>query len=88
MGNAQAVTWPVTVRDQDPPLISVPADVRVDAQGVRTIVELGTVTVSDNVSVSLTVTNDAPDNGFVVGDTDVLWRVVTAPAWRAKQCNA
>ncbi|MEO1575730.1 MAG: hypothetical protein AAFU65_12325, partial [Pseudomonadota bacterium] len=77
-GNAQTVTWPVTVRDLEPPALQVPPDLRVDASGVRTPVVLGEAVTSDNVTETVALTNDAPAAGFVVGDTAVTWRAVDA----------
>lgn len=77
-GNVTRLTWRVTVRDLDPPVLQAPPPVQVDASDVRTPVELGSAEVSDNVTDVVALTNDAPVEGFLVGDTDVTWRAVDA----------
>lgn len=77
-GNLTSTDWLVTVADLTPPVLGAPADVRVDATAALTQVALGEATASDNVSTSLTISNNAPPEGFAVGDTDVVWRAVDA----------
>ena len=75
-GNVTSTNWTVTVADLTPPIIAAPADVRVDAAAVLTQVELGVATANDNVSALLSLSNNAPADGFPVGDTEVVWRAV------------
>ncbi|MFK7888619.1 MAG: HYR domain-containing protein [Gammaproteobacteria bacterium] len=75
-GNESRVVWTVTVADLTPPVIQAPADLRVDASAALTPVNLGTATAADNVSATVTISNNAPAAGFPVGDTQVVWRAV------------
>lgn len=79
-GNVAQVPWRIDVRDLTPPQLAAPDDLSVDASGPRTPVELGVASATDNVTpaAQLTVVNDAPAEGFAVGDTLVTWRVTDA----------
>ena len=70
----------VTITDTTAPAITAPADASADqgAGGGNTTVNLGTPTVSDIVDPNPTVSNDAPANGFPVGNTTVTWMATDA----------
>ena len=64
-------TQQITVTDTTAPVISVPADVSIETEVVPAIVDIGTATATD---ISLvTITNDAPADGFPLGTTIVNW---------------
>ncbi|WP_194977158.1 HYR domain-containing protein, partial [Aquiflexum lacus] len=74
---ADPVVQTITVLDDQPPLISVPAEIIVPANAGQCFangVNLGTPITSDNCGVG-SVSNDAPSS-FPVGLTEVLWTVV------------
>lgn len=56
--------------DITPPVLTVPADMKVEAAGVRTFVDIGKAAASDESEV--TITNDAPAD-FPLGTTTVTW---------------
>lgn len=53
------------------PVVTAPADVTAEANGVQTVISIGTATAADNVGV-VSLTNDAPSS-FPVGTTTVTW---------------
>ncbi|GJL79850.1 MAG: hypothetical protein NPINA01_28390 [Nitrospinaceae bacterium] len=67
--------------DSIPPVITVPADLTVEATGIQTGVFIGQATATDNVSApaDITITNNAPPPHrigyiqFPVGVTPVIW---------------
>ena len=61
----------IKIIDTTAPVISVPPDVTVEATGEKTPVELGKFEASDIFAV--TITNNAPKDGFAVGTFDVIW---------------
>ena len=70
----------VTITDTSAPSITAPADITAD-QGQslgNTNVNLGTPTFSDLADPSPVISNNAPANGFPVGDTTVLWTATDA----------
>ncbi|MFK8015339.1 MAG: thrombospondin type 3 repeat-containing protein [Gammaproteobacteria bacterium] len=85
-GNETLALWEITVTDQTPPQIVPPPDTTADALDVRTPVALGTAIASDNVSLpnGIQISNDAPADGFVVGDTRVIWTAVDAAGLSAQ----
>lgn len=75
-----SATQIVTISDTTAPSITAPADVVADqnAGGGNTNVNLGTPTVSDVADPNPSVSNDAPANGFAVGETTVVWTATDA----------
>lgn len=72
-GNVAREVMNITVRDTTPPLLTVPDDlVDVPATGPLTVVELGSATATDLFG-PVTITNDAPKDGFPLGLTTVTW---------------
>jgi hypothetical protein len=73
-------TQTVTVRDTIPPSLSVPEDVTAMQQSGQetTAVELGVATATDTVDERPTITNNAPPNGFPLGETRVTWTATDA----------
>lgn len=71
-GNTGSGSQVVTIVDTTPPVFtSVPAPVEAEATGPLTDVALGLATATDLVGVS--VANDAPAEGFPLGETLVTW---------------
>ena len=62
----------VTVRDDTDPVLTLPADISVIAEGQFTLVDIGVATAIDNIDGVLTPIVDAP-NQFVPGITLVFW---------------
>lgn len=69
-GNVATRTQRVVVRDTTPPVLVVPADIRVDATGGSTVVSIGQAAATDIFLKALT--NDAPA-AFPIGTTVVTW---------------
>ncbi|MDX8405826.1 MAG: SBBP repeat-containing protein, partial [Mariprofundus sp.] len=69
-GNSASDPMIVTVQDTTPPVLTVPADVSVEANAVLSTVALGTATATDIFGA--TVTNNAPAT-FPVGTTVVTY---------------
>ncbi|KMP10521.1 hypothetical protein UZ36_07335 [Candidatus Nitromaritima sp. SCGC AAA799-C22] len=77
-GNSSTATQTVTVVDTTAPAITAPADVTADATGPLTSVDIGNATASDLVGV-VSLTNDAPVDGFPVDSTTtVTWTATDA----------
>lgn len=76
-GNTAVGSFNVTVVDTTPPTITAPPDISLVATGPLTSVVLGTPTTSDAVGVT-SVSNDAPDAGFLHGSTTVTWTATDA----------
>ena len=75
-----SATQVVTINDTTAPSITAPADVSAD-QGQalgNTSVNLGAPTFSDLADPNPVVSNDAPSNGFLVGNTTVVWTAMDA----------
>ena len=68
------------------PSIACPPDVEAAKTGDRTPVPFGQATATDAEGNTLTVTNDAPPDGFLVGPTTVTWRA-TDSAGRTATCT-
>ena len=58
--------------DDNPPVVTAPADVTVDATGLFTAVDVGTATAVDSLDGILTATSDAPTH-FSPGVHSVTW---------------
>ena len=69
--NEATGTQKINIVDTTAPVISVPRDVTVEATGDKTPVELGKAEASDIFAV--TITNNAPEDGFAVGTFEVIW---------------
>jgi len=74
-GNATTGTQNVTVADSTAPVLTVPADVSVEANGVLSTVSIGSATATDIFAV--TVTSDAPAT-YALGTTVVTWTATDA----------
>lgn len=72
-GRAASTAFDVVVRDTTAPSLVAPDDITALATGTLTKVSLGAPVVTDAVDSSPKVSNDAPPNGFPVGDTVVTW---------------
>lgn len=70
-GNEAQATQGVMVEDTIPPVISVPADVTAEATAIRSPLSIGAATATDIFEV--VVTNNAPLDGFLFGETIVSW---------------
>ena len=71
-GNSVSGTQLVTVVDTTSPSIDTPENIVVEATGFqRNMVELGMISVNDNVGVTL-ITNNAPET-FELGLTTITW---------------
>ena len=74
-GNSSTGTQNVTVVDTTAPVLTVPADVTVEANGVMSTVNIGNASATDIFSVI--VTSDAPA-AFALGTTVVTWTATDA----------
>ena len=70
-GNFATATLRVTIQDTTDPVIILPPDVVIEATGIQTSVDIGTVIVADNLGL-VNATHDAPDS-FPLGETMVTW---------------
>jgi|GEM_PF-3493758 len=84
-GNSTKDTQKITVVDTTKPLLTVPLDIEVEADGQRTKVDMGNFKAKDIFPV--TVTNDAPLD-YGIGTTEVTWKAVdiNGNANIGKQC--
>ncbi len=72
-------TQVITITDTTDPSITAPADVTADqGQNANTVVALGAPVFSDLADPNPVVSNNAPLNGFPVGDTTVVWTATDA----------
>jgi len=73
-GNSATATQLVTVTFVDiaPPVLTIPADITVEATGPGTTVAIGIATATDNVDLLVVPTHNAPVT-FPVGITAVTW---------------
>jgi hypothetical protein len=69
--NEASGTQKINIVDTTAPVISVPPAVTMEATGQKTPVELGEAEAADIFAV--TITNNAPKDGFEVGTFDVIW---------------
>ena len=58
--------------DSTAPVITVPADITVEAEGEYTVVEIGTANVTDNTDPNPAISNNAPSS-FLVETTIITW---------------
>jgi len=56
-----------------PPVLTIPPDITAEANGMPTILDIGTATAIDINDGSLPVTNDAPVDGFGLNTSTVTW---------------
>jgi len=68
----------VTVSDSTPPTISTPPDIQTISTGTRTMVNIGTATITDLVDPNPSLSNNSPSNGFPLGVTAVTWTGIDA----------
>jgi hypothetical protein len=73
-GNEASATQSVRVIDTTPPVLTVPGDITHDASAPLTNVDIGQATAADIFPVTLS--NDAPADGYPVGTTVVTWTAV------------
>ena len=78
-GTPESVTGSATgsVSDMTPPVITTPAPITVIAEGLFTLVDIGTTKANDNADGVLIPTSDAPSH-FVPGITLIFWEVEDA----------
>jgi hypothetical protein len=76
-GNSATGAFTVTIVDTTPPVLTVPADIVLEATGLLTPVSLGTATATDLADPSPVLTNDAPP-AFPIGTTVVTWTATDA----------
>jgi hypothetical protein len=76
-GNSGTAMQRVTVVDTTAPVLAVPPDVTVTAQGARTPVHLGAASATD-IFGPVSLSNDAPPDGFPAGTTVVRWTAIDA----------
>lgn len=79
-GNSASVSFNVVVVDNQPPAITAPANVTVNANAGTTYatgVNLGTATATDNSLSGVSITNNAPTQ-FPLGQTVVTWTATDA----------
>ncbi len=69
-GNDTTAIQDVTILDTTPPVLNLPADIKVEATAVRTPVDIGKATATDIFEVK--ITNNAPAD-FPIGITEVTW---------------
>src|SRR2546422_3966728 len=70
-GNTSAATQRITVRDLEPPALTVPADFAIDATSPTGAVDTYTASASDNVAVASLTCSPASGIGFPIGTTTV-----------------
>lgn len=70
-GNKTTETLLVTVQDTTPPVLQIPVDIEMEANGVLSKVDFGLATASDIFDV--TVQHNAPIDGFAIGTTSITW---------------
>jgi hypothetical protein len=70
-GNEAGTTQLVTIEDTTPPVVVPPADVTAEASAILSPVEIGTASASDIFGVTLV--DNAPAEGFPLGQTFVDW---------------
>ena len=83
-GNTATADQQVTIQDTIAPSIVAPSNIVTQATSPLTSVSLGAATASDLVDPSPHISNDAPANGFWVGNTTVTWTAVDASGNIAK----
>jgi len=83
-GNTATADQQVTIQDTIAPSIVAPPNIVAEATSSLTSVSLGAATVSDRVDPSPHISNDAPANGFWIGNTTVTWTAVDASGNIAK----
>jgi HYR domain-containing protein/PKD domain-containing protein len=75
-GNSVSGTFTVKVQDTTSPVVTLPANLNVEATGVETVVNIGTATATDAVGV-ISLTNNAPAF-FPLGKTEIIWTATDA----------
>lgn len=73
LGDTSVATQQVRIVDTTDPVVIAPGNVAATATGQRTQVALGNATASDLVDANVAISNDAPEAGFVLGETAVTW---------------
>ncbi len=77
-GNTGTDTQLVNIVDTTDPVVTAPPDVTTEATAVRTTVALGSAGATDNGGPVASLVNDAPGDGFQVGQTLVTWTATDA----------
>jgi len=75
-GNQSSASTRLTVVDTTAPVLTVPASVNLEANGVLSTVTLGSATATDVFAT--TVSNNAPATGFPLGTTTVIYTATDA----------
>jgi hypothetical protein len=70
--NATSVHQTIVVEDTTDPVVTVPADVTVEAEGLLTAVNVGAASATDLVDVDVDIINDGPA-AYPLGTTVVTW---------------
>jgi uncharacterized membrane protein YgcG len=83
--NSATAVQLVTIIDTTPPIIIAPSDrlAYVEDASQSIVIPLGDPYVDDFADNAPAVTNDAPSDGFRVGNTTVTWRVTDAAGYNA-----
>ena len=77
MGNTATAIQNVIVVDTTKPVLTVPADLTIEATGKKTLVDIGQATASDLTAVM--IISDAPEDGaYSLGTTIVTWTATDA----------
>ncbi|WP_252863251.1 HYR domain-containing protein [Paenibacillus riograndensis] len=74
-GNSTPVQKTEVKIDKTVPVVTVPADITIEAKGIRTSVDIGQASVKDISVPDVSITNDAPAD-YPIGTTTVKWTAV------------
>lgn len=73
-GNIASANQSVTITDTTGPNLFQPNDIVAEATGTLTKINIGNATAFDLVDPNPVIVNDAPINGFPLGNTSVIWQ--------------
>ncbi|WP_074648734.1 HYR domain-containing protein [Paenibacillus jilunlii] len=74
-GNSTPVQKTEVKIDKTVPVVTVPADITIEAKGIRTSADIGQASVKDISVPDVSITNDAPAD-YPLGTTTVKWTAV------------
>ncbi|MCE3201765.1 HYR domain-containing protein [Paenibacillus sonchi] len=74
-GNSTPVQKTEVKIDKTVPIVTVPADITMEAKGIRTSVDIGQASVKDISVPDVSISNDAPAD-YPIGTTTVKWTAV------------